>query len=128
MRVRFRALDGALSEGDAAGADAAAVGAEGGGAGAGGAGAPHDTRPATPSESSHFMEAIMTHIGGALHTETRHSRKKPAMEAALAEATRIAIAAQAVVSADGVTTTDPGFAEAKKRIDALFALPELAVP
>ena len=44
---------------------------------------------------------------------------------AYAQAEKECIAAKAIKSADGKTTTDPGFLEAKKRIDGLFALPEI---
>jgi hypothetical protein len=45
---------------------------------------------------------------------------------AYADAEKAAIAGKAVVSADGQVTTDPGFIEAKHRIDQLYALPEIA--
>lgn len=44
---------------------------------------------------------------------------------AYAQAEKECIAAKAIKSTDGKTTTDPGFLEAKKRIDGLFALPEI---
>ncbi|MDB4995819.1 MAG: hypothetical protein JWM74_3251 [Myxococcaceae bacterium] len=50
---------------------------------------------------------------------------KNAMEAAYKEQEKAMIAAKAIASDDGVTTTDPGFLEAKKRIAELFDLPEL---
>lgn len=50
---------------------------------------------------------------------------KGAMEAAYREAEKAAVAERAIASSDGATTTDPGFLEAKKRMDQLFALPEL---
>jgi len=42
------------------------------------------------------------------------------------EAEKAAIAAKAITSEDGAMTNDPGFLEAKKRFEALYALPELA--
>lgn len=51
---------------------------------------------------------------------------KDAMRAAYAEAEKAAIASKAIASDDGQTTTDPGFLEAKKRMNDLFALPELS--
>jgi hypothetical protein len=47
------------------------------------------------------------------------------MEAAYKEQEKAMIAAKAIASDDGVTTTDPGFLEAKKRMAELFDLPEL---
>jgi hypothetical protein len=41
------------------------------------------------------------------------------------EAEKGAIAAKAIASADGAITTDPGFLEAKKRMEELYALPEV---
>lgn len=46
--------------------------------------------------------------------------------AAYREAEKAAIAAKAIPSADGAVTTDPGFLEAKKRMEQLYALPELS--
>jgi len=51
--------------------------------------------------------------------------KKSAMETAYAEAEKAMIASKAIATADGKTTTDSGFLEAKKRIQELFELPEL---
>jgi hypothetical protein len=50
---------------------------------------------------------------------------KAAVTAAYLEAEKAAIASKAIASADGTTTTDPGFLEAKKRIAQLYDLPEL---
>lgn len=50
---------------------------------------------------------------------------KDAMMVAYRLAEKEAIAAHAIVSADGATTMDPGFLEAKKRIEQLVALPEV---
>ncbi len=54
-------------------------------------------------------------------------KQKGAMEAAYAEAEKAMIDAKAIASKDGKTTTDPGFLEAKKRIQDLFELPELKI-
>jgi hypothetical protein len=51
--------------------------------------------------------------------------QKNEMEAAYREQEKAMIAAKAIASDDGETTTDPGFLEAKKRIKELFDLPEL---
>jgi hypothetical protein len=48
------------------------------------------------------------------------------MMSAYREAEKAAIAAKAITSADGAITNDSGFLEAKNRMEALFALPELA--
>lgn len=50
---------------------------------------------------------------------------KAAMTAAYREAEKAAIAAKAIASTDGTTTTDPGFLEALTRIKQLYELPEL---
>jgi len=47
------------------------------------------------------------------------------MKKAYAEAEKAGVAAKAIASADGVTTTDPGFLEGKKRMEQLLALPEI---
>jgi len=55
--------------------------------------------------------------------ESLRSRKRD-VQMAYAEAEKVAIAARAVPSNDGATTTDPGFLEAKRRIEELFTLLE----
>ena len=50
---------------------------------------------------------------------------KALVESAYREAEKAAIASKAIASADGTTTTDPGFLEAKTRIKQLYELPEL---
>ena len=50
---------------------------------------------------------------------------KKDMAAAYREAEKSAIAAKAIASDDGTTTTDPGFLEAKRRMEQLLAFPEL---
>jgi hypothetical protein len=52
--------------------------------------------------------------------------QKQAIEAAIDTAEKDAIAAKAVVSADGAHTNDSGFAMARARVKELYALPELA--
>jgi len=52
---------------------------------------------------------------------------KAEVSAAYREAEKAGIASKAIASADGTTTTDPGFLEAKKRIAQLYELPELQV-
>lgn len=61
-------------------------------------------------------------VGNLAATIASH---KDDMMAAYREAEKAAIAAKAVPTADGTTTTDPGFLEAKKRMEQLFALPEI---
>jgi hypothetical protein len=51
---------------------------------------------------------------------------KGAVDAAYAEAEKAMIAAKAIPSVDGKTTTDSGFLEAKKRLAELFSYPELS--
>ena len=53
---------------------------------------------------------------------------KGAIDKAYSEAETAMIAAKAIASEDGKTTTDSGFLEAKKRIAELFAFPELSGP
>ena len=52
---------------------------------------------------------------------------KAEVQAAYKEAVKVAIAAKAIASTDGTTTTDPGFLEAQTRIKQLYELPELQV-
>lgn len=72
--------------------------------------------------------APVTDAQRGLQNATIAAKVKPHqadMEAAYREAEKAAIAAKAIPAADDGTTTDPGFLEAKKRIQQLFALPEL---
>lgn len=61
-------------------------------------------------------------VGGVAKLIAAHGAD---MKKAYAEAEKAGIAAKAIASTDGVTTTDPGFLEGKKRMEQLLALPEI---
>jgi hypothetical protein len=78
-----------------------------------------------PSQIKKFRKAFDSKPHVAKKAAARFREKKAAVYAELAAVEREGSAAGRLPSTDHVTTTDPGFQNARKALDLFFALPEL---
>lgn len=87
--------------------------------------AQYDPASSVPSQISKFRSAFSAKPEVSKAAVAHFKSKREAIEKEIAAVEAAGIAAKRLPSTDGKTTTDPGFAYAKKQVEIFFAQPEL---